>query len=42
VRAVVDSNVGIKCVLPEPDSAKAVALLAGYAQQIHELIAPDV
>jgi predicted nucleic acid-binding protein len=42
VKAVVDSNVGIKCVLPEPDSAKAVALLTGYAQQIHELIAPDV
>lgn len=39
---VLDSSVAVKWVLPEPDSAKALALRDEVAQQIHEIIAPDV
>jgi predicted nucleic acid-binding protein len=42
MRYVLDSNVALKWVLPERDSDKARRLRAGYKQQIHELLAPDV
>jgi predicted nucleic acid-binding protein len=42
MRYVLDSNVALKWVLPEPDSAKAISLRDGFRQGIHELLAPDV
>lgn len=42
MKYVLDSSVAIKVVLPEPDSAKATALLADYQNQVHELLAPDI
>ena len=41
MRAVIDSCVGAASVLNEPNTAKAKALIEGYRQGIHELIAPD-
>jgi predicted nucleic acid-binding protein len=38
---VIDSSVGLKWVLPEIDSDKALRLLADYAVGIHQLLAPD-
>jgi predicted nucleic acid-binding protein len=42
MRYVLDASVAVKWRLPEPDSAKAIALKADYVNQIHELLAPDV
>ena len=42
MRYVLDSNVALKWVLPELDSAKALQLRADAQAGIHELIAPDV
>lgn len=42
MRYVLDSNVGIKWVLPEADSPQAIALRDDFRQGLHELIAPDV
>ncbi len=42
MRAVLDSNVGLKLELLETDSVKATELLDGYASGNHELIAPDI
>jgi predicted nucleic acid-binding protein len=42
MRYVLDASVAIKWVLPEPDSAKAVALRDDSSKQIHLLLAPDV
>jgi predicted nucleic acid-binding protein len=42
MKYILDSSVAIKVVLPEPDSAKATALLNDYLNQVHELLAPDV
>lgn len=41
MRYVFDSCVGVKALLPEVDSDKAIALLDDFKNQIHELIAPD-
>jgi predicted nucleic acid-binding protein len=41
MKYVLDASVGLKTVLPEADSAKAVALLRDFLNQVHELIAPD-
>lgn len=41
MKYVLDASVGLKWVLPESDSAKAIALGQEYGQRIHELIAPD-
>jgi len=41
MKYVLDASVAVKLVLPEPDSAKALALEADFRNQIHDLIAPD-
>lgn len=42
MKYVLDASVAVKWVLPEADSAKAIALRDDYVKGIHELIAPDV
>ncbi len=42
MRMVLDSNVALKWVLPEPDSPKAIQLRDDFRRAIHELLAPDV
>jgi predicted nucleic acid-binding protein len=42
MRYVLDSSVGLKTLLPEIDSAKAIALCEAFQHGVHELIAPDV
>lgn len=42
MKYVLDSSVALKCVLPEPDSPKAVRLRDDYRNGSHELLAPDV
>jgi predicted nucleic acid-binding protein len=42
MRYVLDSSVALKWVLPEADSAKALALRADSQKGIHELLAPDI
>lgn len=41
MRYVLDANVAVKWVLPEPDSDKALALLDDFRNHVHELIAPS-
>ena len=42
MKYVLDSSVAVKFVLPEVDSAKALRLLDGFEQGVHELIAPNI
>ncbi len=42
MKFVVDSSVALKWVLPEVDSARAVALRDDFRNGSHELTAPDV
>jgi predicted nucleic acid-binding protein len=42
MRLVLDSNVALKLVLPEPDVDAVLRLLDNYYAGIHELIAPNV
>src|SRR5262245_28106649 len=42
MRYALDSNVGLKWVLKEPDSPKAIRLRDDFRQGVHELIGPDV
>jgi predicted nucleic acid-binding protein len=42
MKYVLDSNVALKWVLPEPDAAKAIKIRDELVQGIHELLAPDV
>lgn len=39
---VIDSSVGMKWVIPEIDSDKALRLLTDYTAAIHQLLAPDL
>jgi predicted nucleic acid-binding protein len=41
MKYVCDACIGIKLLLSEIDSDKAIALMADFKNQIHELIAPD-
>ena len=41
MKYVLDASVGLKTVLPESDSALAMALIQDFQRQVHELIAPD-
>jgi hypothetical protein len=41
MKYVLDASVAEKWVLPEPDSAKAIALRDDYRRGVHELLAPD-
>jgi len=41
MRYVLDANVAVKWVLPEPDSDKALALLDDFRNHVHELISPS-
>jgi predicted nucleic acid-binding protein len=42
MRYVLDSNVALKWVLAEPDTAKAIQVRADFRLGNHELLAPDV
>src|SRR2546427_6186723 len=42
MRRVVDSSVGIKWVIPEANSDKALQLLDDFQKRVLELLAPDV
>jgi len=42
MRFVLDSNIALKWVLPEADSAKAIALRDDFRSKVHELISPDI
>jgi predicted nucleic acid-binding protein len=42
MKYVLDSNIALKWVLVEPDSAKAKQLRDDFENAIHELLAPDV
>jgi predicted nucleic acid-binding protein len=42
MRAVLDSSVAVKWVLPEPDTPKAVTLRNEFRSGLHEFLAPDV
>jgi predicted nucleic acid-binding protein len=42
MKYVLDTNVALKWVLPEPDSAKANNLRSEFQHGLHELLAPDV
>ena len=42
MKYVLDSNVAIKWVLPEPNSDKAIRLRDEFRQGIRELLSPDV
>ncbi len=42
MKYVLDTNVALKWVLPEPDSPKADALRGAFQEETHELLAPDV
>ena len=42
MKYVLDSNIAVKWMLPEPDSAEAMALRDDLRNKIHELLAPDV
>lgn len=39
---VIDSNIALKWVLPEPDSAKAIQFRDAARQSSHDLLAPDI
>jgi len=41
MKYVLDASVAVKWVLPESDSAKAIALRDDYLRAIHELLSPD-
>lgn len=42
MKYVLDSNVALKWVLPEPDADKAIRLRDEFRHGLHELLAPDV
>ncbi|HKI36227.1 MAG TPA: type II toxin-antitoxin system VapC family toxin [Gemmataceae bacterium] len=42
MKYVLDSNIALKWVLAEPDSAKAKQLRDDFQKAVHELLAPDV
>src|SRR5262245_24053668 len=42
MKYILDSNVALKWVLPEPDAAKAVQVRDEFRRGIHELLSPDV
>ena len=41
MKFVLDASIGLKTVLPEVDSDKAIDLFMDYLNFVHELIAPD-
>jgi predicted nucleic acid-binding protein len=42
VKLVIDANIGLKAMLPEHDSAKAIQLRDDFRKGIHDLLAPDL
>jgi predicted nucleic acid-binding protein len=42
MKYVLDSNVGVKWLLTEADSDKAIRIRDDFQRQVHDLIAPDV
>ena len=42
MKLVIDASIGIKQIIPEHNSAKALQLLSDFRQGIHELLAPDL
>ena len=41
MKYVLDASVGLKWVLPEADSDKAIRLQEAFENKLHELVAPD-
>jgi predicted nucleic acid-binding protein len=42
MKYIIDSSVGFKWVVPEPDSQQALRLRQHHEQSIHQLLAPDI
>jgi predicted nucleic acid-binding protein len=42
VKLVIDASIGVKTILPEHNSAKALQLRDDYRKGIHQLFAPDL
>src|SRR5205809_1852916 len=42
MKYVIDSSVGLKWVIAETDSDKALRLLTDYSAAVHQLLAPDL
>lgn len=42
MKLVIDASIGLKAMLPEHDSAKALQLRADFRKGIHELLSPDL
>jgi hypothetical protein len=42
MKFVLESNVALKCVLRESDSAKAIGVRDAFLKGAHDLLAPDV
>lgn len=42
MKLVIDASIGIKQILPESDSAKALQIQSDFRRGIHELLAPDL
>lgn len=42
MKYVLDSNIALKWVLPEPDSTKALQLRADFQNAVHDLLSPEV
>jgi predicted nucleic acid-binding protein len=42
VKLVIDASIGIKAILPEQDSAKALQLRDDFRKGIHQLFAPNL
>jgi predicted nucleic acid-binding protein len=42
VKLVIDASIGIKQILPESDSAKALQIQSDFRRGIHEILAPDL
>lgn len=42
MKLVIDANIGLSALLPEPDTAQALQLFADFRTGIHELLTPDL
>ena len=42
MKLVIDANIGLSALLPEPDTAKALQLFSDFRSGIHELLTPDL
>ena len=42
MKLVIDANIGLSALIPEPDTAQALQLFADFRNGIHELFTPDL